>query len=113
MCVCVNRWRRFYIGCDRCNEWFHGACVGIEEKDAAHIESYLCARCRAAAPPSSTSVEEPAALPTQQAPNAGLADLPLDATRHTIVQQMMKQLLVYLLYCKFTYSYSKFYLEIQ
>ena len=95
----MNGGSRFYIGCDRCNEWFHGACVGIEEKDAAHIESYLCAQCRDAAPPPSTSVEEPAALPMQQAPSAGLSDLLLDETRHTIVQQMMKQLLVCTNFC--------------
>ena len=44
----LNTWcgHRFYIGCDQCQDWFHGSCVGIAEKDASNIESYVCPRCK-------------------------------------------------------------------
>jgi hypothetical protein len=37
---------RFYIGCDQCQDWYHGSCVGISEAEAASIESYVCERCQ-------------------------------------------------------------------
>ena len=40
--TCVSR---FYIGCDRCNDWFHGSCVGITKQEADSIDTYLCPRC--------------------------------------------------------------------
>lgn len=36
---------RFYIGCDKCQDWFHGACVGITAAEADNIEFYTCPRC--------------------------------------------------------------------
>ena len=26
---------RFYVGCERCPEWFHGRCVGIMQAEAS------------------------------------------------------------------------------
>lgn len=40
--VCVFR---FYIGCDKCQDWFHGACVGITAAEADSIDFYTCPRC--------------------------------------------------------------------
>ncbi|EDO44902.1 predicted protein, partial [Nematostella vectensis] len=37
---------RFYVGCDSCQDWFHGACVGISENEADQLESYVCPRCK-------------------------------------------------------------------
>lgn len=36
----------FMIGCDgRCDDWFHGKCVGIEERDKNLIDKFMCPRC--------------------------------------------------------------------
>ncbi|XP_042562667.1 CXXC-type zinc finger protein 1-like isoform X2 [Clupea harengus] len=36
----------FMIGCDNCNEWFHGDCIGISEKMAKAIREWYCEKCR-------------------------------------------------------------------
>jgi COMPASS component SPP1 len=34
------------IGCDgTCDDWFHGKCVGIEERDKNLIDKYICPHC--------------------------------------------------------------------
>lgn len=37
---------RFYICCDRCQDWFHGRCVGILQSEADNIDEYICPRCQ-------------------------------------------------------------------
>ncbi|KAM6978101.1 CXXC-type zinc finger protein 1a isoform 2-T2 [Aplochiton taeniatus] len=37
----------FMIGCDNCNEWFHGDCIFISEKTAKAIRVWYCEKCRA------------------------------------------------------------------
>ena len=36
---------RFMIGCDYCNDWLHGSCVGISTEEASSIETYKCPTC--------------------------------------------------------------------
>lgn len=36
----------FMIQCDRCEEWFHGRCIGLKRKCADNIEKYYCVDCR-------------------------------------------------------------------
>ncbi|XP_041363891.1 uncharacterized protein LOC121379372 [Gigantopelta aegis] len=36
---------KFYVGCDQCQGWFHGSCVGVTEKMAKRIDSYTCPHC--------------------------------------------------------------------
>ncbi|XP_068280821.1 transcription initiation factor TFIID subunit 3-like, partial [Nyctibius grandis] len=36
----------FMIGCDNCNEWFHGDCINITEKMAKAIREWYCHQCR-------------------------------------------------------------------
>ncbi|KAF7187354.1 Set1 complex component spp1 [Pseudocercospora fuligena] len=39
----------FMIGCDgTCDDWFHGKCVGIEERDKNLIDKYMCPSCTTA-----------------------------------------------------------------
>ncbi|CAL1541773.1 unnamed protein product [Lymnaea stagnalis] len=47
-CVCKTPYdeSKFYIGCDLCSNWFHGACVNISEDRARFIDSYVCEDCR-------------------------------------------------------------------
>ena len=36
----------FMIGCDgTCDDWFHGKCVGVEERDKNLIDKYICPTC--------------------------------------------------------------------
>jgi len=36
----------FMIGCDGgCDDWFHGKCVGINERDKGLIDKYICPNC--------------------------------------------------------------------
>ncbi|XP_033120164.1 nucleosome-remodeling factor subunit BPTF-like [Anneissia japonica] len=47
-CLCRTPYddSQFYIGCDLCNDWFHGQCVGIGQEEAEAIDSYVCKKCQ-------------------------------------------------------------------
>lgn len=46
-CICKSSdIERFMIGCDHCNEWYHGDCIGVTQIAAKHIKSYICEVCR-------------------------------------------------------------------
>uniref|UniRef100_A0A8C3B3M6 Bromodomain PHD finger transcription factor n=1 Tax=Cyclopterus lumpus TaxID=8103 RepID=A0A8C3B3M6_CYCLU len=47
-CVCKTPYdeTKFYIGCDRCQNWYHGRCVGILQSEANHIDEYVCPQCQ-------------------------------------------------------------------
>ncbi|QQP41845.1 PHD finger and CXXC domaincontaining protein CG17446like [Caligus rogercresseyi] len=34
------------IGCDKCEEWYHGTCVKITESGSKSIAKYFCPPCR-------------------------------------------------------------------
>lgn len=46
-CICQQPYdeTQFYIGCEKCSDWFHGRCVGILQSEANHIDEYLCPNC--------------------------------------------------------------------
>ncbi|GFO20575.1 cxxc-type Zinc finger protein 1 [Plakobranchus ocellatus] len=47
-CICRSAdSERFMIGCDHCEEWYHGDCIGITAEDARHIKRYYCDACTA------------------------------------------------------------------
>ena len=50
-CICQTPYdpTLFYIGCEKCGEWFHGSCVGVTEEDAQYMDDYCCDKCRQAA----------------------------------------------------------------
>ena len=33
-------------GCDNCEEWYHGDCVNVTEKEAKDIKRYYCKHCQ-------------------------------------------------------------------
>ncbi|EDS26515.1 CpG-binding protein [Culex quinquefasciatus] len=46
-CICRSSdSSRFMIGCDACEEWYHGDCINVTEKEAKHIKHYYCQRCK-------------------------------------------------------------------
>lgn len=46
-CICRSSdSSRFMIGCDACEEWYHGDCINISEREARYIKTYFCERCR-------------------------------------------------------------------
>ncbi|KAF9085247.1 hypothetical protein BGX23_009826, partial [Mortierella sp. AD031] len=46
-CICRTVYdpSRFMIACDGCDDWFHGDCVGVAEKDSDMVDKYFCKRC--------------------------------------------------------------------
>jgi len=47
-CVCRSSdVERFMIGCDHCEEWYHGDCIGVTQHDSRGIRRYYCDACRA------------------------------------------------------------------
>ena len=46
----------FMVGCDNCDGWYHGECVGISKEEASNLECYVCPRCRDVALPSGDAV---------------------------------------------------------
>ncbi|KAG5886882.1 hypothetical protein JTB14_024739 [Gonioctena quinquepunctata] len=46
-CICrTSDSSRFMIACDACEEWYHGDCMKISEKEAKLIKQYFCIRCK-------------------------------------------------------------------
>ncbi|XP_069056009.1 nucleosome-remodeling factor subunit BPTF isoform X2 [Pleurodeles waltl] len=47
-CICRTPYdeSQFYIGCDRCQNWYHGRCVGILQSEADQIDEYVCPQCQ-------------------------------------------------------------------
>ncbi|KZT62314.1 hypothetical protein CALCODRAFT_426267, partial [Calocera cornea HHB12733] len=45
MCETLYDEERFMIGCDKCDNWYHPACVGLEEEAADLIDKFFCPRC--------------------------------------------------------------------
>ncbi|GFT76368.1 CXXC-type zinc finger protein 1 [Nephila pilipes] len=46
-CICQTKeTNRFMIGCDYCNEWYHGDCISITEEYAKNIKKFFCLMCR-------------------------------------------------------------------
>ena len=35
----------FFSACDHCEEWYHGDCVNVKERDAKYIKKYFCKVC--------------------------------------------------------------------
>ncbi|XP_031848363.1 nucleosome-remodeling factor subunit NURF301 E(bx) isoform X6 [Nomia melanderi] len=47
-CLCKQPYdeSQFYICCDKCQDWFHGRCVGILQSEAENIDEYVCPNCQ-------------------------------------------------------------------
>lgn len=44
-CICRRPYDGFMIGCDECDEWYHGPCIGVSESRADRFDKYVCIRC--------------------------------------------------------------------
>lgn len=44
-CICRRPYEGFMIGCDECEEWYHGQCIGITQVQGDKMEKYVCVRC--------------------------------------------------------------------
>jgi PHD-finger len=45
----------FMLGCDKCDEWFHGGCVGVDKATSSSLQSWHCPRCKGETIDSSSS----------------------------------------------------------
>lgn len=47
-CICRTPYdeTKFYVGCDLCNNWFHGDCVGITEELSKTMSEFICMECK-------------------------------------------------------------------
>ena len=46
-CICrTSDTSRFMIGCDSCEEWYHGDCINITAEAAKKILKFFCQKCR-------------------------------------------------------------------
>merc|ERR1711936_1147409 len=46
-CICRSTdVSRFMIGCDHCQEWYHGDCINITEEHSKYIKKFYCVECR-------------------------------------------------------------------
>lgn len=54
-CICRQpALNQFMIQCDKCQDWFHGSCVGITLQRAANIKEFYCPLCTVKDPSLST-----------------------------------------------------------
>ncbi|XP_030753207.1 nucleosome-remodeling factor subunit NURF301 isoform X3 [Sitophilus oryzae] len=49
-CICRTPYdeTKFYVGCDLCNNWFHGDCVDITEESSKTLTEFICDECKSA-----------------------------------------------------------------
>lgn len=46
-CICRSSFDDgFMIGCDSCDEWFHGKCIGLRPSQARKLKSFVCQSCK-------------------------------------------------------------------
>lgn len=44
-CVCRKPEQGWMIGCERCDEWYHGKCIGIDKSKGDRLPNFVCHRC--------------------------------------------------------------------
>lgn len=46
-CICRSTdVSRFMIGCDHCEEWYHGDCINVTARESKYIKKFFCKECR-------------------------------------------------------------------
>jgi len=47
-CICKTPYddSRWYIGCDSCQDWFHGDCIGMTKEKGDLLDSFVCDLCK-------------------------------------------------------------------
>ncbi|CAO3570878.1 unnamed protein product [Mortierella alpina] len=60
-CICRGPYDgvEFMIACDRCEEWFHGRCIGMKPQEAKKSNHYYCETCQRLRKMLGVATEEP------------------------------------------------------
>ncbi|KAF9288208.1 hypothetical protein BGZ68_000671 [Mortierella alpina] len=60
-CICRGPYDgiEFMIACDRCEEWFHGRCIGMKPQEAKKSNHYYCETCQRIRKMLGVATEEP------------------------------------------------------
>ena len=45
-CLCRKPYAGFMIGCDSCEEWYHGPCLGLTESQGEKLVNFVCIKSR-------------------------------------------------------------------
>ncbi|KAF9132068.1 hypothetical protein BGW39_000863 [Mortierella sp. 14UC] len=81
-CICRGPYDgvEFMIACDRCEEWFHGRCIGMKPQEAKKSNHYYCDTCQRIRRMFgvTSSPQEPTPSPKPKAPRKKNTDKPAD-----------------------------------
>jgi len=47
----------FMIGCERCDQWFHGECIGVSQAESDQLDQWLCKECEPLGPVPQSDLE--------------------------------------------------------
>ncbi|KAF9957308.1 hypothetical protein BGZ72_001946 [Mortierella alpina] len=75
-CICRGPYDgiEFMIACDRCEEWFHGRCIGMKPQEAKKSNHYYCETCQRIRKMLGVATEEPPKAVKAKDPNRKSSD---------------------------------------
>ncbi|KAF9967760.1 PHD finger protein 8 [Mortierella alpina] len=75
-CICRGPYDgiEFMIACDRCEEWFHGRCIGMKPQEAKKSNHYYCETCQRIRKMLGVAAEEPSKPVKTKDPNRKSSD---------------------------------------
>ncbi len=93
-CICKTRYNKnlWMIGCDECDEWFHGKCLKITALEARKIKKFICPKCSAKTGKQTTFKETKRRKSVPQVKTTGVDSPPLSAEDANQIVNIQHQL---------------------